>query len=551
MSAFGAPPPHATTPNDSERTRASQANAAPRLDLLPNELLARILSNIPVGSYHAITAARASPNLARALATSLECVDPAAPSECVADRLQGGVGAYVKALTIGFRTVPVTPSSLTSIATACPDLRFVAFCGVQSANGLDNAAFCAFLRAHHRTGARLEELRVEFCGGVSGDSLVQAARLCPGLRRVIFKFSGTVDDSHIVSLCETIGHGLEELDVECSPGITDASLYAIADHCPNIALLGVAACHEITDDGLLAVAESLGPSMLALDIHDLPRVSDMGLYHIASHCHNLEYLNAWRVCLTSYGIRSIVETSGETLRVLVIGDCIGIDDEAIHAIASQCPVLEELEMPGLPRVTDLAMASLLDPTNGPPLTSLSIDRCTRLSDSTLCRVECCPGLSEVSAIGLARITRPTVEMLKARVPQLQLSADCSDTMRSSPVDCQLRNQEFHQHAVAVSSTPSQSETSVHPENSATSTPIPIRQNEVSIHTPHVLCTGSENDHANAHPGRAALLAFDDTPSLLSAARDVAGEGGDGTESNAMLQTAWTERPRFAQGTCSG
>jgi hypothetical protein len=376
-----------------------------RLDGLPQDVLSRILSYIPAGSIDALAAACASPGLARPLAASLECVDPAASCTEIAHRLAGGVGAYIRALTISFRAVP--------------------FCGVQAASGLDDRAFRSFIRAHHNAGGTLEQLRVEFCGGVSGDSVVAAAAKLPNLRRLTFKFAGYIDDSHVAAICRYVGNRLEELDVECSAGVGDASLYAIATHCPNLALLGVAACHRISDDGLLAVAIALGPSLLALDIHDVPRVSDMGVYHIASHCHNLEYLNVWRVCLTSYAIRAIVETSGETLRVLVMGDCIGVDNAAVEAIATQCTVLDELEMPGLQNVSDSAMAMLLDPRVGPPLTSLSIDRCSRLTDATLAALVQCPGLSEVSAVGLSGVTRPGVDALKAESSSLQLCTDDS------------------------------------------------------------------------------------------------------------------------------
>jgi hypothetical protein len=372
-----------------------------------------------------LAAACASPGLASPLAAALECIDPDASCAEVARRLGGGVGTYIRALTIGFRAVPVTLQSLISIASACPNLRFVAFCGVQEDSGLDDRAFRSFVRAHQRLGGKIEQLRVEFCGGVSGDSLVVAAEQWSSLRRITFKFAGYVDDNHISAVCQLVGCRLEELDVECSPAVGDTSLYSIAAHCPNLSLLGVAACHSISDDGLLAVASALGNSLLALDIHDVPHVSDMGVYHIAAHCHNLEYLNVWKVCLTSYAIRAIAETSGDTLRVLVMGDSIGVDDDALQAIAVHCTVLDELEMPGLPNVSDAAMATLLDRKIGPPLTSLSIDRCSRLTDLTLAALGQCPLLTEVSAAGLSGVTLHGVDTLKAGSSGLRLCLDDS------------------------------------------------------------------------------------------------------------------------------
>jgi hypothetical protein len=397
-----------------------------RLNTLPPDLLSRILAWLPAGSIDALSAAAVSSCLLSTLVSlsSITSASPTVPTATLAATLTPPVGAHIRELNVGFHCAPLSSHSLRSIASSCANLRALTLYGIQSSAGLTDGSFRALLSGcPDGTCRQLEDIRIEFCGGLTGNSLVAAASSCPSLRRVTFKFAGPVTNAHIASVATLTGPHLTELELECSPSIGDPALLALAAHCPNLSLLGVAACSGITDVGLLAIAAALGDSLLALDIHGAPRISDLGLYHLASHCHSLEYLNVWRVCLTSYAIRAVAETSGDTLRVLVMGDCIGIDDAALRGLADHCSVLDELEMPGLPNVTDAGMAALLNAAAGPPLSSLSIDRCKRLTDATLASITLCPALTEVSAVALPAVTRPGIAFVKAESPLLALSAE--------------------------------------------------------------------------------------------------------------------------------
>lgn len=391
---------------------------------MPHDVLLSVLNHLPPGSAAALHAAKASPLIARLLAPSLRAIHPDTPAADIAESLSGGVGLSVQALTLAFPATSFDSDTLAAIATECPNLRFVAFASLQLEDGLNDASFVRFIQALSvNSHCPLEELRIEFCGGISGNSLVFAASVLPALKRITFKFAGYIGDHHIVKVCEYVASRLVELDVECSPCIGDKSLEAIAAYCPNTALLGIAGCHEVSDDGLQIVAASLGPSLRALDLHDAPNVTDLGIYHIACHCPNLEYLNVWRVCLTSFAICAVAETSGKSLQILVMGDCIGIDDEAILSVLENCCVLEELEMPGLNKITDSMMLQLLDQHHGPPLTSINFDRCRLITDATLLAAARNANLTEVSAVTLPAVTKQCIDFVNQERPDMRLRAD--------------------------------------------------------------------------------------------------------------------------------
>lgn len=395
-----------------------------RLDYLPRDVLCRIFSCLPPGSAAALNAARASPVFARILASSIRtvCLDVSASQ--IAQLLSGGVGSFVETLALSFPTTCFDSSNIAAIASACQNLRCVTFSSLQLADGFNDSLFVQFVHSmSSHQHCVVEDLRVEFCGAVSGDALVEAAAVLPCLQRVTHKFSGQIHDRHVAEICKHMGTRLVELDLECSPCVSDVSLDAIATYCPNTAVLGLGACHDITDHGIHSVAAALGPSLRSLDIHDASNVTDLGVYHLACHCRNLQYVNVWRVCLTSFAISAIAETSGDSLQVLIIGDCLGIDDDGILSLSENCCVLRELEMTGINKVTDSAMLQLLGEQSVAPLTSLTIDRCGLLTDSTLHAIARNGHLAEVSAVGLPSVSCNWVDTMYLKRPDLVFKAD--------------------------------------------------------------------------------------------------------------------------------
>lgn len=373
---------------------------ATKVRALPCDTLTRALSCLR--GRDALCAARACPAFARALRAELHVVVWRGALDELGLLLDGGVGALVERIELRCGMYALTEEGAREVRRACGRLRVLGFYGVQGGAGLRDGvleAFCA---------PGLEEVRVEFCGGVSGGGVVRAVQACQGLRRLTCKYSGGLSDGDVVAIARTLGKSLVELDIECNLRVGDVAMRAVSACCPNLALLGVAGCENVSDAGLRAVADALGADMLALDLHGLPLVSDRGVYALAERCKKLEYLNLWRLGITSFAVCAVAETCGDALRVLVLGDSPDVEDEALFAVAEHCSILDKLEIPGL-QVTDVGVAALL---SNPWLRALSIDRCPRLTDATLSHLMHYGTLKELSAVELVGVSQRFVKALK-------------------------------------------------------------------------------------------------------------------------------------------
>jgi hypothetical protein len=95
----------------------------------------------------------------------------------------------------------------------------------------------------------------------------------------------------------------------CS-GITNDTLIQISNMCPHLEKLYVNSC-DITDDGIVALAEKCGQQLKRLYYSGCKKCTDAALKSIVNNCRKLEYLYA-RDC----GISTIPENIGYQLRNL-------------------------------------------------------------------------------------------------------------------------------------------------------------------------------------------------------------------------------------------
>ena len=90
---------------------------------------------------------------------------------------------------------------------------------------------------------------------------------------------------------------------KCS-GITNDTLIQISNMCPQLEGLFVAGCN-ITDDGIIAIAEKCGQQLKHIYFSECKKCTDAALESIVSHCNQLEELGA-----KNCGITTIPENIG-------------------------------------------------------------------------------------------------------------------------------------------------------------------------------------------------------------------------------------------------
>jgi len=194
--------------------------------------------------------------------------------------------------------------------------------------------------------------------------------------------------------------GSQDLTLKCLSlaytQVTDAFLFALAQHAPNLQQLKLDACQGVTDVGLSFLAQSCG-HMTNMSLAKCGRISDRGLEAIAFGMPLLSALN--------------------------VTDCAHITGQAITAIVARCPLLGSLRIAGtsvdaaaLSRVLSMLLLVELD-VSALPLGDSHVRQLARhqplLRSLTmnLCRDVTAPALSELlESLKVGRVVAFGVEV---------------------------------------------------------------------------------------------------------------------------------------------
>lgn len=351
------------------------------LSQLPRDALDNVLSLLHVSDVLAL--ARASPRLCLAVSSYLAHVDVplhhASRIHLLAPRSR--VAQYLRILTLH---PSLDDQDLATLGPRCTYLDSLSFHNVATHPYPQNLA-----RFLHYVGTTLTSFTAEFSAALPGPLVLPAlANHCPALTRLTLRFTPHVYSVDIEDLAR-VGPQLLTLELDSCVGVDDLVVASVAQRCPILEELSVGAAEDISDDGILALADApCATSLISLDIRGCMHVTDVSLFAIATNFTQLRHLNVWRVCLTSYAIRAVAEGLGETLETLVMGDCIGIDDSALLRIAENCDTLLNLEIAGLKQITDAGVIALFDAnkTGKLKLETLTIDGCPHISEATVLAV---------------------------------------------------------------------------------------------------------------------------------------------------------------------
>ncbi|XP_027687196.2 leucine-rich repeat-containing protein 29 isoform X2 [Chelonia mydas] len=104
----------------------------------------------------------------------------------------------------------------------------------------------------------LQNLDLSECSLVSGSELVKVCsspELRPNLASLSFAFCSLLRDSSVLSLARSLSPSLRVLDLSSCVSITNVSIQAISSHLPQLIVLRLAWCKELTDWGLLGAEE--------------------------------------------------------------------------------------------------------------------------------------------------------------------------------------------------------------------------------------------------------------------------------------------------------
>jgi len=216
-------------------------------------------------------------------------------------------------------------------------------------------------------------------------------------RRLVSKFGEDLvrlQYEHILWVA-TFGN-LRRLDLPCCGLLQDDVLSQIVVACSKLRSLNVRACELLTDKSMLAVAQSMGPRLVHLNV-SCCRFSDPAMRGVVAACSHLKtldlcYCPALSADFVAYLCGDPSLCPG--LRMLGAGG-LNLGDAELEAICAKYPNLVHLGMGSATRVTDAGLRSL---ARLPGLRKLSAHRLERVSVQGI--IELCersPSLRAVDA----------------------------------------------------------------------------------------------------------------------------------------------------------
>lgn len=182
--------------------------------------------------------------------------------------------------------------------------------------------------------------------------------ICVDEQEIYSRDEGMTDESLLFHL-QSHSHPEQITSITVIDGaITDLSLFAIAEYCPNLQVLQVPS-FSITDRGVIAVAKRC-PEIRVLQFDESEvrgHLTNQSLFAIAKHCKKLKVLDInYQEMISDEGIVQIAKNC-PNLRSLhtdrqvtnVVNDfgafvVDAITDKSLFALAEKCPQLKEIDL---------------------------------------------------------------------------------------------------------------------------------------------------------------------------------------------------------------
>ncbi|KAM9067210.1 leucine-rich repeat-containing protein 29 isoform X2 [Sarcophilus harrisii] len=288
----------------------------------------------------------------------------------------------------------------------------------------------------------LRSLDLAECCRVSGRELAKALEFPrgppPRLASLRLAYCSLLKDASVISLAQGLGSSLKVLDLSSCMSLTNSSLLAISANLPQLTVLRLAWCKEITDSGLLGLAdpgEEDRGKKLNKNFGDmgffLPQLPPEPLAPLESPSQetpnkqltpSLLLLRALQeldltACskLTDNSLAKVLKFP--RLRQLSLSLILEFSDVGLVAVAQGCPSLEHLALSHCGRLSDGGWARAASFWRR--LQHLNLSNCNQLTEQTLATIrQACQQLKVLDVSMSQGISMAAVEHFQAQLPQV-------------------------------------------------------------------------------------------------------------------------------------
>ncbi|KAL1838750.1 hypothetical protein VTJ49DRAFT_2248 [Mycothermus thermophilus] len=222
------------------------------------------------------------------------------------------------------------------------------------------------------------------------DGTVMPLSDCNRVERLTLTGCNKLTDTGLVALITNSRH-LYSLDVSAqtplstvtsNDHITDASINALAENCPQLQGLNISGCQRISNDSLIRLAKSCR-YIRRLKLNDCNQVQDDAVFAFAENCPNILEIDLNQCRLVTNAPVTALFTHGTALRELRLANCELLDDEAFLALPSNRTFdhLRILDISNSMGITDRAIEKIIEVA--PRLRNLVLQKCRNLTDAAV------------------------------------------------------------------------------------------------------------------------------------------------------------------------
>lgn len=195
-----------------------------------------------------------------------------------------------------------------------------------------------------------------------------------GIREARLSDRGWVNDevvAYIVACCPN----LQRLDLCRCTGVTDASVYTIARHYPNLQALYLVGCN-VSDASIATLAASC-PKLRSLFLTGCCHITDASILQVADLCPYLQELALESTGVSPLSISRLAAKCCNLTWLRLSGP--PVTDDSLSEIATLCHMLQILDISDSSLVTKRSLIQLSDCS--PHLKDVSVSRCPNVDRS--------------------------------------------------------------------------------------------------------------------------------------------------------------------------
>lgn len=205
----------------------------------------------------------------------------------------------------------------------------------------------------------LESLDVSNCKKLTDKGFTAVASGCHNLKMLCLDGCKLVTDSLLQTLSQNCSK-LEELGLASCSKITDLGLCHLSEGTRYIKALDVSKCTNVGDLGIGKIISSSGESLVSVKLLDCFKVTDVTVFALAKSCPNLEILVIGGCCdVTDESLRALIDSCGENIKSLRLDGCEKLTDLSLKSVISNCRNLVALDIGSCDKVTDVTFKTLV------------------------------------------------------------------------------------------------------------------------------------------------------------------------------------------------